>query len=286
MGGQVGSVRGSIGRRLSIVGARLYAYIYLRGFKVWASYRTQIVLNVLSWVLPVFTYYFTGTALGARIVKGMDMAPREYTPFVVIGLAFQGYVSSVVTTISQRLRNEQLMGTIEYYLMTQSGVFGMLIYSSLWGFIMNSISMAVTLAIGYALGVRYLVSGLLAAIIITAELLVATLGLAMMAGGIVMITKQGNPISFFFTTVTTLISGTVFPVTVMPLWAQALSYSVPLTLALEALRLSLLQGYGVLRLATYELELLVYDAVLLPLGVLIYRLGFDKARREGTLSEY
>jgi len=115
---------------------------------------------------------------------------------------------------------------------------------------------------------------------------VATLGLAMMAGGVVMITKQGNPISFFFTTVTTLISGTVFPVTVMPLWAQALSYSVPLTPALEALRLSLLQGYGVLRLATYELELLVYDAVLLPLGVLIYRLGFDKARREGTLSEY
>ena len=76
MGGQVGSVRGSIGRRLSVVGARLYAYIYLRGFKVWTSYRTQIVLNVLSWVLPVFTYYFTGTALGARIVKGMGMAPR------------------------------------------------------------------------------------------------------------------------------------------------------------------------------------------------------------------
>jgi len=68
MGGQVGSVREAIGRRLSIVGVRLYAYIYLRGFKVWASYRTQIVLNVLSWVLPVFTYYFTGTALGARIV--------------------------------------------------------------------------------------------------------------------------------------------------------------------------------------------------------------------------
>jgi len=280
MGGQVGSVREAVGRRLSVVGARLYAYIYLRGFKVWASYRTQIVLNVLSWVLPVFTYYFTGTALGARIVKGMGMAPQGYTSFVVIGLAFQGYVSSVVTTISQRLRNEQLMGTIEYYLMTQSGVFGMLIYSSLWGFIMNSISMAVTLAIGYALGVRYLVSGLLAAMIIIVELLVATLGLAMMAGGVVMITKQGNPIAFFFTTVTTLISGTVFPVTVMPLWAQALSYSVPLTLALESLRLSLLQGYGVLRLA------LVYDAVLLPLGVLIYRLGFDKARREGTLSEY
>ena len=279
-------VLASPARRLRIVGARLYGYVYLRGFKVWTTYRTQIALNVLSWVLPVFTYYFTGTALGAEIVRGMGMRPQEYTPFVVIGLAFQGYVSSVITTISGRMRNEQLMGTIEYYLMTQSGIFGMLIYSSLWGFIMNSINMAVTLAIGYALGVRYLLSGVPAAALVTAELLAATLGLSMMAGGIVMITKQGNPIAFFFSTVTTLIAGTVFPVTVLPTWARAISYAVPLTVALEALRLSLLGGYGVARLAWYELSLLVYDAVLLPLGAFVYKLGFDKARRDGTLSEY
>ncbi len=272
--------------RLSILSARLYAYVYLRGFKVWTTYKTQIALNVLSWVLPVFTYYFTGTALGARIVRGMGISPQAYTPFVVIGLAFQGYVSSVVTTISQRLRNEQLMGTIEYYLLTQSGILGMLVYSSLWGFVMNSISMAVTLAIGYALGVRYVASGALAAVLVTAELLLATLGLSMLAGGIVMITKQGNPISFFFSVVTQLVAGTVFPVTVLPAWARLLSYSVPLTLALQALRLSMLQGYGVLGISSYELELLVYDVVLLPLGVLVYRYGFDRARKEGTLSEY
>ncbi len=276
----------SLAHRLRIIEARLYGYVYLRGFRVWSTYRTQIALNVLSWVLPVFTYYFTGTALGAKIVSGMGLEPHEYTPFVVIGLAFQGYVSSVVTTISGRLRNEQLMGTIEYYLMTQSGVFGMLIYSALWGFIMNSINMAVTLAIGYGLGVRYMASGALAAVIVTAELLLATLGLSMMAGGIVMIVKQGNPISFFFSTVTTLIAGTVFPITVMPRWLQYVSWSVPLTPALEALRLALLQGYGVLALSRLELILLVYAVVLLPLGALFYKVGFDMARKAGTLSEY
>ncbi|MGC9071497.1 MAG: ABC transporter permease [Acidilobus sp.] len=272
--------------RISVLAARAYAYVFLRGLKVWTTYRTQIVLNVFSWVLPVFTYYFTGTALGARIVRGMGLAPQAYTPFIVIGLAFQGYVSSVVTTISQRLRNEQLMGTIEYYLMTQSGVLGMLVYSSLWGFLMNSMSMAVTLTIGYALGVRYAASGTTSAVLVTLELLIATLGLSMLAGGIVMITKQGNPIAFFFSVITQLIAGTVFPVTVLPYWVRLVSYSVPLTIALEALRLSVLEGYGVVRLAAYELGLLVYDVVLLPVGVIVYRLGFDRARKEGTLSEY
>ncbi|MGC9209974.1 MAG: ABC transporter permease [Acidilobus sp.] len=273
-------------RRASITITRLYAYVYLRGFKIWTTYRTQMALNLFSWVLPVFTYYFTGTALGARIVRGMGLAPQAYTPFVVIGLAFQGYVSSVVTTISQRLRNEQLMGTIEYYLMTQSGVLGMLIYSSLWGFLMSSMSMGVTLTIGYFLGVRYEAAGVPSAILITAELLVATLGLSMLAGGIVMITKQGNPIAFFFSVVTQLIAGTVFPITVLPSWARLLSYSIPLTVSLQALRLSLLEGLSVTRLAPYELDLLVYDVVLIPLGALVYKLGFNRARKEGTLSEY
>ncbi|MFP3287308.1 MAG: ABC transporter permease [Acidilobus sp.] len=274
-------------KRLSIVVARLYAYVYLRGFKVWSTYRTQIVLNVISWILPVFTYYFTGTALGARIISGaFSMRPQDYTPFVVIGLAFQGYVSSVITTISGRMRNEQLMGTIEHYLMTQSGVLGMLIYSTLWGFIMNSISMAVTLAIGYGLGVRYLVSGLPAAVIIVAELLIATVGISMVAGGIVMITKQGNPVAFFFSTVTTLIAGTVFPVSVLPAWLRYISYSVPLTPALQGLRLALLNGVGLGGVLWYVIVLLIYDLVLLPMGVSVYTYGFNRARRDGTLSEY
>ena len=277
----------SMTKRLSIVVARLYAYVYLRGFKVWITYRTQIVLNVISWILPVFTYYFTGTALGARIISGaFSMRPQDYTPFVVIGLAFQGYVSSVITTISGRMRNEQLMGTIEHYLMTQSGVLGMLIYSTLWGFIMNSISMAVTLAIGYGLGVRYLVSGLPAAVIIVAELLIATVGISMVAGGIVMITKQGNPVAFFFSTVTTLIAGTVFPISVLPAWLRYISYSVPLTPALQGLRLALLNGVGLGGVLWYVIVLLIYDLVLLPMGVVVYTYGFNRARRDGTLSEY
>lgn len=277
----------SLARRLSILATRLYVYVYLRGFRVWSTYRTQIALNLISWVLPVFTYYFTGTALGARIVSGaFRMKPQDYTPFVVIGLAFQGYVSSVITTISGRMRNEQLMGTIEYYLMTQSGVLGMLIYSALWGFIMNSISMAVTLAIGYGLGVRYMASGLPAAVIIVAELLTATVGLSMMAGGIVMITKQGNPVAFFFSTVTTLIAGTVFPVSVLPSWLRYVSYAVPLTPALQGLRLALLEGASPGGVLWYILVLLAYDVVLLPLGVAVYTYGFNRARRDGTLSEY
>ncbi|MEM3670873.1 MAG: ABC transporter permease, partial [Thermoprotei archaeon] len=46
---------------MSSVGAKLYSFLYLRGFRVWISYKTNVILTVLGWVLPVFTYFFVGT---------------------------------------------------------------------------------------------------------------------------------------------------------------------------------------------------------------------------------
>ncbi|TRM73259.1 ABC transporter, partial [Sulfolobus sp. B5] len=34
------------------ISGKLYSFLYLRGFRVWVSYRTQTVLTVLGWVLP------------------------------------------------------------------------------------------------------------------------------------------------------------------------------------------------------------------------------------------
>ena len=262
---------------------KLYAYIYLRGFKIWSSYRTQMVLNVLSWVLPVFTYYFVGTSLGDKLVG--EIGVPNYTAFIVIGLAFQGYVSSTITTISQRLRNEQLYGTIEYYVLSSGGVLSFLFYSAIWGFVINTVNAAVTLSIGLALKVHYDVN-LLSTLIIIFLLLLSTIGFAMLSAGFTMMVKQGNPIAFFFSTFTTLMSGTVFPVTILPTPVKDVSLAIPLTWALNGLRLSMLSGEGVMQLANIIGVLILFNVILLPLGIGFYSYSFKRGRKKGTLSEY
>jgi len=264
--------------------SKLYAYLYIRGFKVWISYKTNAALTMLSWIIPVFTYYFTGTALGNKIVS--VLGGGNYTAFVVIGLAFQGYVSSTITTVSQRLRNEQLYGTLEYYVLSPSGVLGFLTYSSLWGFALNSINMIVILAIGFGLGVRYSPFGIMTASIIFILLLLSSFGIAAMSGAVVMITKQGNPIAFFFSTFTALMGNTVFPVTALPWYLKELSYAIPLTWALQGLRESLLEGAGIGALSNIIYILLAFTLITLPLGLYLYTKAFDKARKDGTLSQY
>lgn len=166
---------------------KLYAYIYLRGFRIWSSYKTQMVLNVLSWVLPVFTYYFVGTSLGGDLENFTGVT--NYTAFVVIGLAFQGYVSSTITTISQRLRNEQLYGTIEYYVLSEGGVLSFLVYSALWGFTINSVNAGVILGIGEMLHVHFEINPV-STLVVFALLLSSALGLSMISAGFTMLVKQ------------------------------------------------------------------------------------------------
>ncbi|MDT7862194.1 MAG: ABC transporter permease [Saccharolobus sp.] len=271
---------------LTNIYAKLYAFLYIRGFKVWISYKTQVILTVLSWTLPVFTYYFVGTSLGNNLVERIGLNPfTNYTSFFVIGLAFQGYVSSVITTVSQRIRNEQLYGTIEYYVLSRSGVTSFLFYSALWGFTINTINALVILGIGFGLGVKYHID-LLASLLVIILLIISTLGLAFLSGAFTMVIKQGNPISFFFSTFTTLMTGVVFPVNVMPLPLRDISYALPLTWALETLRETMLEGVSIYQVYFPILILLIFDVILLPLGVFAFKYAFKVARVKGTLGEY
>ena len=147
-------------------------------------------------------------------------------------------------------------------------------------------SAAVILAVGAALGVRFLASGVLAASIIIVLLMISTFGIAAMSGAVVMVTKQGNPISFFFSTFTTLMGGVVFPVATLPWYLRYVSYGIPLTWALEGLRAALLYGEGLQELLPLIEVLAVFAAVTVPLGLLSYKVAFDRARRDGTLSQY
>jgi ABC-2 type transport system permease protein len=264
--------------------AKLYSFLYLRGYKIWVSYKSSVVLTMLGWVLPVFTYYFVGTSLGEQFVHATGVV--DYTSFFVIGLAFQGYVSNVIGSISQRIRNEQLYGTLEFYFLSPTGMFGLLVYSVLWGFVLNTVSVGATLAVGGGLGVQYTSAGIVGAAVIVTLLLISSFGLAMISAGTVIITKTGDPVSFFFTTFTALIAGAVFPITVFPYFLRLISYAVPLTWALQGLRDALLLGYGVSQLSGIIGILVVFDIITVPLGYFVFVTCFNYTKKKGSLLEY
>jgi ABC-2 type transport system permease protein len=80
--------------------------------------------------------------------------------------------------------------------------------------------------------------------------------------------------------------GVYYPVSVLPLWCQKLSFFLPITHSLEGIRLALIRGHSVGDLRNEVIALAVFAAVLFPLSVLCFNAAFNKARRDGTLCQY
>jgi len=265
---------------------KAYLFTFVRGMKVWTTYKSQAIFTVLGWILPVFLYFFIAAYLSSEIRPGLSVYGGSYIAFVVIGLAFQGYISSLVASLSQRIRTEEEMGTLEHLMLSPTGPSSILLYSLLWPVLLNSIQALAVLGIGVSLlGVRLIVNA--GATLITIMLIImSNAGIGMMAASYTLFAKRGNPISLFFGTFSTFISGVVFPVTVLPLPLRFVSYALPLTWGLDALRFSMLSGYTVQAILPYLEYLSLACLITVPLGFLLFRKAFNYVRREGTLSGY
>ena len=107
-----------------------------------------------------------------------------------------------------------------------------------------------------------------------------------MSAGIIIITKVGDPITWAFTTLTGLLSGVLFPIEYLPPYLKAVSLIMPTTHALHALRLSLIQNATINDIGPQLMLLSIMTIVTVPLGFLIIRVGFNQARRVGSLAQY
>ncbi|MBK5035706.1 ABC transporter permease [Bifidobacterium breve] len=61
-------------------------------------------------------------------------------------------------------------------------------------------------------------------------------GLGLAGGGVLLVTKKGDPVTWLLTTFTTLFSGVLYPVEILPQWLQSISWYVPTTRILSSLR--------------------------------------------------
>lgn len=97
---------------------------------------------------------------------------------------------------------------------------------------------------------------------------------------------KGDPINFPFGSVSTLLGGVLYPVAVLPAWLQPISHVIPLTYSLSAMRRAILLGHSLGEVAPDVLVLSLFSGVLLPLTFVAFRYAVNRAKIEGSLTQY
>lgn len=263
--------------------AKLWAFIQ-RDFLSEVSYRLAFLMQVGGMFLTLLGLFFWSGMVDPN-TRGLD-GIRPFDWFL-IGFAFQYYFSTALYSFSEKIRSEQVLGTLEAMLVSPTPT-GMVIFSSAaWDFTYGAIRVAIYLLFATLLfGVTLHANSLLAVVLGVILTLLSSAGLGILSASFILYFKRGDPINFLLSGTTTFLGSVFFPVEQLPASVRFLSDYLPITWSLRIVRGALLKGLPFAELQDELLRLALLTLILLPSGLFASRLAIRRAKREGSLIQY
>jgi ABC-2 type transport system permease protein len=252
-------------------------YFIKRDIISFSTYKTNMALMVLSALFGALSYAYLGS--NADMQRVLQMYNMSFTAYLLIGMAFSTYIGQALTLVQKTINPWSL----EEMLVSPTGLGTFIIGSSAWGFIWSTIVVAIYLAVG-SLAFGVVLSINVAGTVLVLALGIGTLiGFSMIGAGILILIKQGDPITWLIGILTSVFGNVLFPPQVMPYQLQIISYFVPQYYFFTCIRLMMI-GWSIQMILPEILTLALMCAIILPLGYLVYSRCLRTARKSGTLS--
>ncbi len=285
--------------------AALWAF-GLREYRIWQSYRVNQVLWITNILVTTLLFFLLGKTIAGQAAHLLGAAyGMNYMSFVVIGVTVNVFINTNLSDPYIRIQRSYFNGTMDLFLLSP-----MSIYTPLLGLMTKSIlddypRLFFTFGFGMLLfGATFNFGAWPLAFLFTLLFLAAGFGIGLLSASsfyLLNIKKGTEPIQFIIQQVlATLLAGAYYPVTVLPKPLQWLACLIPHTYAFDALR-RLLDPGAQASVPVLPIQqalpavspvlidggaLLLLTVILLPLGVLAYGWGIERARRNGTLTRW
>lgn len=269
------SLLGSVRRSFQVAGA-----FFRLGFQQELSYPLGFVTGQLSALLPVFIFYFV-----SQLVE-----QENYFAFVLIGLIASRFLDTGVRGFSTEIDLAINRGWLEMFLVEPVHWRMLPISMVQWRALQDVVNAGLIAFIGFLLGARIRTDQLWIALLIIVLGLVAGLAIGTMSASLKVLAKQGDPILFVYSLLVQIFSGVFFPLETLPSQLRWISWLIPHTYAIAALRrVTLPTGSGELAsiaLSTSLLALAGFSVVVFPMALWIWGRALEYGRRLGVLAGY
>lgn len=252
-----------------------------KDFTVWESYRSQVLVALLSIAFSLFSW----AILGSYSNQSVPEYNTNFISFLVVGVITSGFV----LPLSQGTRINPW--TFETVLMSGMRKSVIVVGSLLWQTIFAAITLIpqVLLAI-FLFRVEFVVNflSLFIAVLISMTLVVS---LAMMDMGIRIVTKQSDPIIWGIILVSGIGSGLLYPIQELDKYVPGISnfsWALPFTWIYHLIRVSVLEGGSILdpNVALSFAGAILYCAAVIVVSYYIMSWGLKRAKKDGTLGWY
>jgi len=252
-----------------------------KDFLTQESYRFFFAFNIAGIFVPMAIIYFISKSFDTRSDYFSNYGGR-YLPFVFIGLVIHSYLLNALQGLSLKIRREQLLGTLEAIISTPISSGSLILGLISWDFLRGTINIFIYIIIGmFFFNLHSKLIGLLSTLVVLIFGLFSLVGLGIISASFTLYFKREDPVNWLGVTLFGFLGGVFFPTEILPPVLQKISYFIPLTHVLKALRLSLLSGYSLSSLKDIIIILMLFSVVLVPVSLVIFNLALRKTLREG-----
>lgn len=251
------------------------------------SYRMTFLMQFVSIFIHMLVWYFIARLFGSAVTPQLKGLGGDYFSFVLVGIAFTRFFDSGLNVFSVKIGEMQVRGTLEAMLTTATPASHILIFSSLWTFLYAFIHTLVYFISGTVFfGAPLLNGNFIPAVFVFLLSILSLSGIGIIAASFMIIFKRSLYMTTIMSYLFQIFSGVYFPVSVLPKWLQNVSFMLPMTYSLDAVRKLLMQGLS-WRGVFFDIAMLIaFTIILLPLGLFFFEYAVRKAKKNGTLGAF
>lgn len=246
------------------------------------AYPVSFLLGRLGVVFQVFVFAFISKAI---------TGDSSYFAFAIVGMLVAGILEAGLRGLSERLTVEINTGRLEGYLVEPVPPWFLPFGLTVFDLGVRLLASAFMLLIALPLG-AHLVLGwaLVQSIALTLLGLLAVLSVSIAVAGLQLVAKRANAVMDVYSLSARFFGGVLFPIEVLPGWAQPISLLFPHTYVISSVR-GLMTGReqqltDALAPTTTIAVMLVMVAVLLPLSLWVFLRSIAYGKERGLLAGY
>jgi ABC-2 type transport system permease protein len=238
----------------------------------------SFVLQLGHLALAVVAYYFLATQLDSNRLEG-------YSPFgfLLVGIMVQGYMTTVLVMFTQVIQDNRRAGTLKSTLTTRTSPLAFVALSSIYPFCRATLDVAGYVLVGVVLGRSVLTGNLPGAALVFVLSLVTFSSLGLALATLSLVSRGTQAAVTALVSASWLLSGGLYPSTVLPEWLRAVAPWLPATHAINGLRATLLENAPLAAIAPELAALAVFAIVTPPASAAMFAAGLRHARVHGTL---
>lgn len=245
-------------------------------------YRSAFVFTSAGALAELAAFYYLSRAIG----PGFRPEGLDYFSFLLVGTGFYTFWIMGIHSFLQTVQEAQQSGTFEVLMTTSTPPSVLVFLGAMSAFCRNTVQMVLYVGVGLLIfngALPRLAIGCVFVFLLS--VLIAT-AIGLMAAALQVAIQKGSAVLWALGAGAWLFTGTLFPISTLPQPLRFAAELIPITHALHAMRMALLEGAAATGLGHEIGVLAIFAFLLLPLGLAMFSYALNRARRAGTLSCY